>query len=179
MYRLWRYWSDYIRRRRGSAPVAIASGSAAHLVARCLEPYIESPFGPSVHLIYVHVCVSPFGPSVHPMLVWRYSGRRPHLELVWRYSGRQMASNQTPFSTRDTRPHPYNDFIRISRLSLYHVFLHHCKIPPSIQRMGHVETVAEWFRTAAPEQGTVARVVTELDDAAYRPCAVAILIFDP
>ena len=45
--------------------------------------------------------------------------------------------------------------------------------------LGHVETVAEWFRTAAPEQGTVARVVTELYDAAYRPRAVAILIFDP
>ena len=45
--------------------------------------------------------------------------------------------------------------------------------------MGHVETVAEWFRTAAPEQGTVARVVTELYDAAYRPRAVAFLIFDP
>ena len=44
--------------------------------------------------------------------------------------------------------------------------------------MGHVETVAEWFRTAAPEQGTVARVVTELYDAA-RPRALAILIFDP
>ena len=54
-----------------------------------------------------------------------------------------------------------------------------CKIPPSIQRMGHVGTEAEWFRTAAPEQGTVARVVTELYDAAYRPRAVAILIFDP
>ena len=75
------------------------------------------------------------------------------------------------FATRRTKTLT-NTFFDASKLKS-------CKIPPPIQRVGHVETVAEWFRTAAPEQGTVARVVTELYDAAYRPRAVAILIFDP